>query len=145
MPICLRRQHNAPAGKEAGYGTGIAPIQCTVNDIILCTHDPILVKSLYGLLRDEGHDVEIADHLSLAVQMVLKQEYSAVIMDARTFGLSAAEAVRIIKVVSPEVQVVLIGSDDHETGVFCMKGPADLEELKHVVHALQGMSRESHN
>jgi len=107
-----------------------------MEDILLCTHDPILVKSLYGLLRDRGHEVEIADHLTLAVQMVLKSQYYAVIIDGKPFGLSVEDAVQIMKTVSPEMPVIVFGGPVSDTDSMSIRMPVDLEQLRELINSM---------
>lgn len=108
-----------------------------MNKILLCTHDPILVKSLYGVLRDKGYGVEIADHPAFAVQMVLKGDYRALIIDSGPFGLSAAEAVQIIKSLLPEMPVVVLGQAALAYDTLSVKKPFDLEELQRTIRDIQ--------
>lgn len=115
-----------------------------MNRILLCTHNPISVKNVYGILRDEGFDVETADHPALAVRMVLEESYSAVIIDAQPFGLSVADAARIIRTVSPETTVILVDCDDEDGDSQDINIPMDLAELKNLVHnvrQVQNISR----
>ena len=112
-----------------------------MDEILLCTHDPILVKSLYGVLRDEGHNVEIADHLALAVQMILKSSYSAVIIDGKPFGLSAEDAVQIMKTVSPEIPIIVVGGPEGATDSLSIRVPVDLEELRKLINTLHKSSK----
>ena len=107
-----------------------------MEEILLCTHDPILVKSLYGILRDKGHDVEIADHLALAIQMILKSHYYAVIIDGKPFGLSVEDAVQIMKTVSPEMPIIVVGGPECETGALSIRMPVDLEELRELINSI---------
>jgi DNA-binding NtrC family response regulator len=107
-----------------------------MEEILLCTHDPILVKSLYGILRDRGHDVEIADHLALAVQMILKSPYYAVIIDGKPFGLSVEDAVHIMKTVSPEMPVIIVGGSDGKTDALSISAPVDIEELRELINTI---------
>ena len=107
-----------------------------MEEILLCTHDPILVKSLYGILRDKGHDVEIADHLALAVQMILKSHYYAVIIDGKPFGLSVEDAVQIMKTVSPEMPIIVVGGPECDTGALSVRMPVDLEEFRDVLNTM---------
>src|SRR5574340_330122 len=107
-----------------------------MDEILLCTHDPILVKSLYGVLRDEGHSVRIADHLTLAVQMVLKNRYYAVIMDGKPFGLSVEDAVQIMKTVSPELPIIVMGGRQDESDALSISMPIDLEELREIISSM---------
>lgn len=115
-----------------------------MNRILLCTHNPISLKNVYGILRDEGFEVETADHPALAVRMVLEKSYNAVIIDAQPFGLSVADAARIIKTVSPETTVILVGCDDEDGDTPDINIPMDLSELKNLVHnvrQVQNISR----
>jgi len=107
-----------------------------MEEILLCTHDPILVKSLYGILRDKGHDVEIADHLALAVQMILKSHYYAVIIDGKPFGLSVEDAVQIMKTVSPEMPIIVVGGPESGTDALSIRMPVDLEELRELISSI---------
>jgi DNA-binding NtrC family response regulator len=104
-----------------------------MKDIILCSSNPILIKSLYCVLREEGYNVELADHPSLAVQKVMFGKYDFVIVDSEPFGLSAEDAVEIIKAVSPATPTVVVGGAGH-AGVPSVETPIDLEEFKHTIH-----------
>jgi DNA-binding NtrC family response regulator len=97
----------------------------------------MLVKSIYGMLRDEGFGVEVVDHSALAVKKVFRGNYVGVIIDAESFGLSAEDAVQIIRSVSPEIVVICVGSGRLNSGVMTMNLPVDLEEFKRVIHDLR--------
>ncbi len=116
----------------------------TMDEILLCTHDPILIKNIYGFLRDDGHSVEIADHLALAVQMVLKNPYQAFIVDGRLFGLSADDAVQIMKMVSPEMPVIVVGGRCDRQDALFVGMPVDLEELRTLVNRMHRSNNISH-
>jgi DNA-binding response OmpR family regulator len=112
-----------------------------VNKILLCTHNPISIKNIYGILRDEGFGVETADHPALAVRMVLEQSYSAVIIDAQPFGLPVGDATKIIKTVSPETTVILVGCNDDDQDGLGINMPMDLSELRNLIHNFRGVSK----
>jgi DNA-binding NtrC family response regulator len=114
-------------------GTNIA-LPFSMARILLCTHNPLLVKDFYGILRDEGFTVEIADHPALAVRMVLQGNYGAVIIDSGAFGLSAEEAVQIIRSISPDIPILVAGNDTYTGGALTLKTPVDLEEFKKTIH-----------
>ena len=107
-----------------------------MEEILLCTHDPILVKSLYGILRDRGHEVEIADHPALAVQMVLKSPYYAAIIDGGSFGLSVEDTVQILKMVSPEMPIIVTGEPEFRTDALSIGTPVDLEEFRDLLNTM---------
>ena len=115
-----------------------------MDEILLCTHDPILVKNLYGVLRDDGNNVEIADQLTLAVQMLLKSRYNAVIMDGRPFGLPAEDAVQIMKTVSPDMPIIVVGGQAGWTDALSLEMPVDLEELREIINSMQQKNKISH-
>ena len=116
-----------------------------MDEILLCTHDPILVKSLYGVLRDEGHNVAIADHLALAVQMILKNHYYAVIIDGKPFGLSVEDAVQIMKTVSPEMPIIVVGGLAFGTDALSIAVPVDLEELRELINSVHQSNKITQN
>ncbi len=105
-----------------------------MDQILLCTHNPLLIKNFYGILRDEGFSVSLADHCALAVQMVFQGNYyRAVIIDAESFGLPAEEAVRIIRSTSPDLLIMVAGLTERIPDVLNIRMPIDLEEFKHVI------------
>jgi len=105
-----------------------------MNEVLLCTHNPILTKNVYGILRDEGFGVEVVDHSALAVQRVFQGNYVAVIIDSESFGLSAEDAVQIIQSVSPGVVVICVGFAKLNSDIVGMNLPVDLEEFKRAIH-----------
>lgn len=104
---------------------------------LLCSNNPILVKSLYAILRDEGCDVDIADHPSVAVQKALMKQYAALVIDSEPFGLSVQDAIKIIRTILPEIVVIFVGYDTLDTDVLGIEAPIDLEQFKRTVHCLR--------
>ncbi len=107
-----------------------------MKNIILCSSNPILIKSLYAILRDEGYNVDTVDHPALAVQKVMFGLYDFVIVDSEPFGLSAEDAVRIIKTVAPDMPIVHVGAGSHEEPSMAVETPIDLEEFKRAIHSI---------
>ncbi len=105
-----------------------------MKDILLCSSNPILIKGLYGLLRDEGFNVEITEHPSLAIQKVLFGMYDLIIVDSEPFGLSAEDAVQIIKAVAPDMPVLFVGGGSDRKHAPTVETPVDLEEFKRTIH-----------
>jgi len=101
--------------------------------ILLCSANPILIKSLYGVLRDDGHDVEIIEHPALAVQKVMAGGFGMMIVDSEPFGLSAEDAMQIIKSTMPDLPVLYVGSGAHGS-MPAVEAPVDLEEFKRTIH-----------
>jgi len=102
--------------------------------IILCSSNPLLIKSLYGMLRDEGYTIEDVEHPALAVQKVLGSRYDFIIIDAEPFGLSAEDAARIIKTIAPEMPILCVGGGTAGDDLPMISLPADLEAIKEMLH-----------
>jgi two-component SAPR family response regulator len=103
-----------------------------MKQIILCSSNPILVKSLYGLLRDEGHAVETIEHPSFAVQLIMQKQYDFLIIDSEPFGLSAEDAAEIVKTIAPLTRILFIGRDAAQADDV----PLDLEEFRKRMHRI---------
>ncbi len=108
-----------------------------VDEILLCTHNPLLIKDFYGILRDAGFNVRIADHSALAVQMLFREKYKAVIIDSESFGLPVEEAVRIIRTTSPDVLIIVAGLTERIPDVLNIRMPVDLEEFKQTIRGVR--------
>ncbi len=106
-----------------------------MKNIILCSSNPILIKSIYGVLRDEGYFVETIEHPSFAVQMVMRRPYDVVLIDSEPFGLSAEDAAEILRAIAPAMPVLFIGDGDRERQ-RAAAAPLDLEELKRTIRGI---------
>jgi DNA-binding response OmpR family regulator len=104
--------------------------------ILLCSSNPLLVKSLYATLRDEGYAVEEVEHPSLAVQKVLGGSYDLAIMDAEPFGMSAEEAARIVAEIAPGMPILCLGGEAPGSleRLPLITVPADLDAIKEMIH-----------
>jgi DNA-binding NtrC family response regulator len=107
-----------------------------MKNILLCSSNPILVKSLYSMLRDEGYTVEAIEHPAHAVQMVMRRHYNFVIVDSEPFGLSAGDAAKIIKAVAPLMPILFVGDDRIATLAGSVKTPIDLEAFKRTISSI---------
>jgi DNA-binding NtrC family response regulator len=103
--------------------------------ILLCSSNPILIKSLYSMLRDEGYAVETVEHPALAIRTVMGGRYGMMIVDSEPFGLSAEDAVRIIKSLMPGFPVLYVGSGEYRPSP-AVETPLDLEDFKRTVHSI---------
>jgi DNA-binding NtrC family response regulator len=102
--------------------------------ILLCSSNPILVKSLYAMLREEGHYVETVEHPAMAVHKVMFGLFELVILDSEPFGLSTEDAVHIIKTVAPDLPVICVGGILKDGPSTAVSTPVDLEEFKRTLH-----------
>ncbi|HUI46779.1 MAG TPA: response regulator [Nitrospirota bacterium] len=103
---------------------------------ILCSSNPILIKNLYGILRDEGYQVDSIEHPATAVHMVMLKKYDFVIIDSEPFGLSGEDAAEIIKTISPDVPVLFVGKDACIDRWQSAVSPVDLEVLKRTIQSI---------
>ncbi len=107
-----------------------------MKNIILCSSNPLLIKNLYGVLRNEGYTVETVEHPALAVKKVLWAKYDFVIVDSEPFGMSAQEAAQVIRSVSPGMPIVIMGGEGEKDHADGMGAPLDLEEFKRTIHSI---------
>jgi len=107
-----------------------------MKNILLCSSDPLLIKNLYGVLRDEGFAVKTVEHPALAVQMVIGGTYDALVVDSEPFGLSAEDAVQIIRSVKPGLPVLFVGSGRECGGALGIATPLDLALIKNTIHSI---------
>ena len=109
--------------------------------ILLCSSNPILIKSLYGMLRDKGHDVDTVEHPALAVQKSMLGLYELIIIDSEPFGLSTEDAVQIIKTVEPNLPIIYVGGGMNNGLSMAVDAPIDLEEFKETIHNITRYDR----
>jgi hypothetical protein len=114
-----------------------------MDHVLLCSHNPILIKNLFGILVNEGYGVEIADHPSVAVRMVLENAYPVIFIDSEPFGLPVDDAVQIIRSVRPETVIVLV-NQKAGSGTLSVRGPVDLEDFKQLMHDIRRVKNSFH-
>jgi DNA-binding NtrC family response regulator len=102
---------------------------------ILCSSNPILIKSLYGMLRDEGLSVETMEHPAFAVQMIMKNHYDFLIIDSEPFGLSAEDAAEIILSIAPDMKIMFLGKNRSDRPGETAAA-VDLAEIKRTIHGI---------
>lgn len=105
----------------------------TMKKIILCASNPLLVKSLYGMLREEGYAIEEVEHPALAVQKVLGGRYDFMILAAEPFGLSAEDAAHIIKTIAPEMPILCVGGGASCDDLPMIMLPEGLDAIKEMI------------
>ena len=107
-----------------------------MKNIILCSSNPLLIRNVYCVLRDEGYTVDTVEHPALAVKQVLWGAYDFVIVDSEPFGMSAGEAAQIIKSVAPGMPIMFMGGEgdlDYAAGTVA---PLDLEVFTRTIHSM---------
>jgi DNA-binding NtrC family response regulator len=101
--------------------------------ILVCSYDPLFVKSLYGVLRSDGFGIKVTDHAAHAVQTAFHEKFSAVILDSGSIGLSAIEAAQIIKSELDEMPVIIAGDKDISSDALTVRKPVDIEEVRKLI------------
>ena len=119
--------------RAAVLAPNMQSLQIAMKKILLCSSNPLLIKSLYGMLRDEGYLVEDVEHPALAVQKVLSGSYAFMIIDAEPFGLSAEDAARIIATIAPEMPILCVGEGPACDDMPMIRIPADLDAIKEMI------------
>ena len=108
-----------------------------MKNILLCSSNPLLIKNLYGVLREEGYIVTTVEHPSLAVKKVLWEHFDLVVVDSEPFGMSARDAVQVIRSVSPDMPIMIMGDDGVADHAADFRGePLDLEAFKKTIHSI---------
>ncbi len=83
--------------------------------ILISSHDPLLVKNLSGLITGMGYIVDVVDQSSFAIKKAIYGDVDLIVIDSRTFGLSARETLEIIRYLSPDLPCVVLDPDNrHE-------------------------------
>jgi DNA-binding NtrC family response regulator len=109
-----------------------------MRNILLCSQEPLLVKEIYRLLRDEGFEVDTVEYIADSVRWYLIKSYEAVILDTRNVGLNAMEAASIMKNVFPETPIFLIGDEHYRNesivreGIYVIDTPVELDRFIHI-------------
>ena len=101
-----------------------------MKNFLLCSSDALLVKNLYGVLRDLGFSVDTVEHPSLAVRQVLRKRYDFAIVDVEPFGLSSDDAEQVLRTVAPDMPIIAIGSQGQGSAARAI----DLEDFTRTVH-----------
>lgn len=107
-----------------------------MKNVLLCSSDLLLVKNLYGMLRENGYAVDIVEHPALAVQKVMEAAYNVLIIDTEPFGLSSEDAVQIITTLKPDLLVFCLGSGCTHGSVRLIDSPLDIEAFQRTMQSL---------
>jgi len=76
------------------------------------------------------------DRTADLVVRVLEKQYSTVIIDSESIGLSAEDAAEIALRSSEDTRVIIAGKVSARTRALVVEKPLDLEKIKHLVRDL---------
>ncbi len=107
--------------------------------ILLCSHDQILTKGLYPVLRDGGYDVEITEHPAEAIRKILERHYAVAVLDSKDIGLNARDASVIIRKIDPSIHIILISDEEfYSNGIESIRRPVSLDNMKETLESILG-------
>ncbi|GBE00758.1 response regulator receiver domain protein [bacterium BMS3Bbin06] len=116
-----------------------------MSHLLISSHNPLLIKSIYGMLRDIGYSIDITDHPADAVRQVFNNKYDAVILDSRDVGLTASDASEIIGSISPDTRVVILGEAQDKTTATTFPNSDQLDDLKTYLSEVFDHNNRNHN
>ena len=120
-------------------GTVNAISVIAMRELLVCSYDPIFIKSLGGLIRQEGYEMLVADHPALAVRMAFERPLAAVIMDSEVIGFSAGDAASALTNSFEHLTVIISGRTKAPSGALSISKPLDLQEVKDLLAGLRGV------
>ena len=66
----------------------------------------------------------------------MDRAFDALVVDSEPFGLSAEDAVQIIRSVKPDLPILCMGSKRECGGAVGVETPLDLESFKRTIHSI---------
>ncbi len=105
-----------------------------MKNVLLCSSNPLLTKNLYSILRELGYSVDTVEHPSHAVRYVLFGLCDLLIIDAEPFGMQAEDAAEVVRAVSPDLPVLVLGETNGQTRLPSLETPVDLEKFTRLIH-----------
>jgi two-component system nitrogen regulation response regulator NtrX len=79
-----------------------------MESILIVDDEKNILKSLSGLLKDEGYEVQVASNGSEALSMIKDEVYQLVLLDIKMPGLDGLEVLEEIKKKRPDLIVVMM-------------------------------------
>jgi DNA-binding NtrC family response regulator len=137
------------AGNRAAHtGEGSGPQRML--DILLVDDEPDLRASLAEILRDEGHDVEVAADGEAAMARLASRPFDLVVSDVRLPKVNGLTLLRRIRREFPSTEVVLMtayGSIGDavtaikDSAIDYVRKPFDIDHLVTVVERIERRRR----
>ena len=111
--------------------------------VLIVDDDKAFLAILAERMQNRGMEVSTAESAAVALQMLEKETYDAVLLDLMMPEMGGIEALQIMRKKQPEVQVIfLTGHPSVSKGVEAMKlgamdfipKPVDMNELTEKIH-----------
>ena len=109
--------------------------------ILIVDDEPIVRESIRDWLKDAGYQVATAETGEEALEMIEKQDFSAMVLDVRLPGKTGIKVLKQVKALKPQIKsIVITAYPSVELAVEAMKlgavdylikpvAPDDLERL----------------
>lgn len=78
-----------------------------IRPILIVDPDPLFAGKLRAMLSASGYDVDTAEGISQAAQMLKDVDFDCVIMDEDLPEMKGHDAVSVVKAISPEVPIIM--------------------------------------
>jgi DNA-binding response OmpR family regulator len=109
-------------------------------NVLLCSCDPLLIKNLYGALRQEGYGVTQTEWAATAVKMTFTDKYDAVVIDAEDVGMSANQVAEIVKRQREDTVVLAVGNSNAFLCDTVLTKPLDVQRVLDILRGLGKVS-----
>lgn len=75
--------------------------------ILIVDPDPMFSRKLSMILSSEGHDVEAAKGITVAVQRLKDVDFDCVVMDENLPEMKGHDAIPILRAVTPNIPIII--------------------------------------
>jgi len=76
--------------------------------ILIVDDEPIVRESIRDWLKDAGYQVATAESGEEALEMIKKQDFSAMILDVRLPGITGIKVLKDVKALKPQIKSIVI-------------------------------------
>ena len=114
--------------------------------ILIVDDEPLVRETMKKVLVDKGYDVLAAEDAHAALQLVRNTPVNAALLDIRLPGMNGVELFEKIKLLRPDVQVIMMTAYEVEElvnrafkrGVFaCLHKPFDMTKLHQLLEQIR--------
>ncbi len=85
-----------------------------MSKVLIVDDDKSIHITIAGILKKEGHDVDVMDNGFKAIEAVKEKSYDIALMDIRMPGINGVDTFKQIKKISPETTVIMMTAYAYE-------------------------------